>query len=232
VRFRLVAATAATTLSVVLGTSGVASAIVGGTAVSSAPWAAAVFANGAYGCSGTIISADYVLTAAHCVQPGRRMSVRVGSVRYATGGVTRTVSATSTRNDLALFKLSSPVTTTYVTLATKDPVVGGANAIYGWGRTCASGCAFASTLQTATVTVTDTASDDVAGGPGILSNAVSNVRGYSWYGDSGGPQMYNGTQVGVASQASGPLSSSRTPAQQIYASVAANRSWIRSVAGV
>ena len=44
-------------------------------------------------------------------------------------------------------------------------------------------------------------------------------------GDSGGPQRYNGQQVGVASTADG------TSTQQ-YGSVPYNRSWIRSVAGV
>jgi V8-like Glu-specific endopeptidase len=237
VRIRLITATAATTVLGLLATSGAASAIVGGTAVSTAPWAAAVFANGTFGCSGTIVSASYVLTAKHCIQAGRQMSVRLGSTRYASGGVTRTVTSTSTRNDLALMKLSSPVTTTYVTLATADPAVGSTNTIVGWGQTCASGCSFAATLQTATVTVTSTTAQDLARGPGILSDAASNRTGYSWKGDSGGPQFSGTVQVGVASQATGQVpardaSGRAQKAQQIYGSVAANRAWIRSIAGV
>jgi secreted trypsin-like serine protease len=237
VHIRLITATVATGLLGLLATSGAASAVVGGTAVPSAPWSAAVFADGVFGCSGTIVSAEYVLTARHCVQAGRQMSVRVGSTRYASGGATRTVTATSTRNDLALMKLSSPVTTTYVTLATTDPAVGDTNTIVGWGRTCASGCSFSATLQTATVTVTGTAAQDLRQGPGILTDAVSNRTGYSWKGDSGGPQFAGTVQVGVASQATGQVpardaSGRPQKAQQIYASVAANRAWIRSVTGV
>lgn len=44
-------------------------------------------------------------------------------------------------------------------------------------------------------------------------------------GDSGGPQFYNGQQVGVASTADGQ-------SIQNYGSVAYNRAWITSVAGV
>ena len=47
----------------------------------------------------------------------------------------------------------------------------------------------------------------------------------AWRGDSGGPQFYNGRQVGVASTADG-----RT--RQNYGSVANSRAWITSVSGV
>jgi hypothetical protein len=63
---------------------------------------------------------------------------------------------------------------------------------------------------------------DAYGGRAIRSTAVN---GNAWKGDSGGPQYYNGLQVGVASTADGQ-------ATQNYGSVAANRSWIRSVSGV
>src|SRR3954447_23887473 len=138
VRIRLVVAALAT----VLGSLAVPAAahaavdpagpnqIIGGNTVSSAPWAAAVFSNGSFTCSGTIISASYVLTARHCISG--TMSVRVGSVSRSSGGVTRTVSQTSTRNDLALMRLSSPVTTTYMPLSSAYPPVNSTNSLYGW----------------------------------------------------------------------------------------------------
>ncbi len=193
--------------------------IIGGNAVSSAPWAAAVFTNGTFTCSGTIIAPDWVLTATHCISG--TMSVRVGSVNRSSGGTTRAVTATTTRYDLALMQLASPVTTTYMTLSSSYPPVGSTNSIYGWGRTCST-CSLSATLKTATVKVTSTGQRDNSGGRGILSSAIS---GAAWSGDSGGPELYNGTQVGVASLADGQ-------SQQIYGSVASNRAWITATAGV
>ncbi|MFG1949854.1 S1 family peptidase [Micromonospora sp. NPDC048830] len=194
--------------------------IIGGSYVSSAPWAAAVFSNGSFTCSGSVIASSWVLTARHCINGS--MSVRVGSVYYASGGTTRTVSATYTRYDLALMRLSSPVTTSVVSLASSNPPIGSTNSIYGWGRTCYSGCSASSQLKTATVQVTSNSATDAYGGQAIRS---SRITGNAWSGDSGGPQFYNGRQVGVASTADGV-------SIQNYGSVAYNRAWITSVAGV
>ncbi|WBB65597.1 DUF1986 domain-containing protein [Micromonospora sp. WMMD812] len=194
--------------------------IIGGGTVSSAPWAAAVFSNGSFTCSGSVIAAQWVLTARHCVSGS--MSVRVGSVYRSSGGVTRTVSATYTRYDLALMRLSSSVSTSAVTLATSNPPIGSTNSIYGWGMTCYSGCSASSQLKTANVQVTSNSATDAYGGQAIRS---TRINGNAWRGDSGGPQFYNGRQVGVASTADGVNI-------QNYGSVAYNRSWITSVAGV
>ena len=226
-RIRIVVASLAAALTGTLAIPAAATAaepptpnIIGGSTVSSAPWAAAVFSNGSFTCSGTIISANYVLTAAHCI--GGSMSVRVGSVNRTSGGVTRTVSSTTTRYDLALMRLSSSVSTSYMPLSSAYPPVGSTNSIYGWGMTCYSGCGASTTLKTATVQVTSTNQTDAYGGRAIGS---TRINGNAWRGDSGGPQVYNGAQVGVASTANGTNA-------QYYGSVAYNRSWISSVAGV
>ncbi|MFD2763912.1 S1 family peptidase [Micromonospora eburnea] len=225
-RIRSLLAVLGTALVGVLGaTSGAVAApvspyIIGGGTVSSAPWAAAVFSNGSFTCSGSVIASSWVLTARHCISG--TMSVRIGSVYYASGGTTRTVSATYTRNDLALMQLSSAVTTSTVSLASSNPPIGSTNSIYGWGMTCYSGCNPSSQLKTATVQVTSNSATDAYGGQAIRS---SRINGNAWKGDSGGPQFYNGLQVGVASTADGS-------SIQNYASVAYNRSWITSVAGV
>ena len=230
-RLRIVVASLATALTGVLAIPAAASAsvdpgiggpsqIIGGSTVASAPWAAAVFSNGSFTCSGTIISANYVLTATHCITG--TMSVRVGSVNRTSGGATSSVTSTTTRYDLALMRLATPITTTYMALSGSYPAVGSTNSIYGWGRTCYSGCSASTTLKTATVRVTSTNQRDNGGGRAILSTAIS---GAAWSGDSGGPEVYNGAQVGVASLADGQ-------SQQIYGSVAYNRAWITSVSGV
>ncbi|MER7440062.1 S1 family peptidase [Micromonospora avicenniae] len=194
--------------------------IIGGGTVSSAPWAAAVFSNGSFTCSGSVIASQWVLTARHCISG--TMSVRIGSVNRSSGGVTRTISATYTRYDLALMRLSSAVSSSTVTLATSNPPIGSTNSIYGWGMTCYSGCSASTVLKTANVQVTSNSATDAYGGQAIRS---SRINGNAWRGDSGGPQFYNGRQVGVASTADGVNI-------QNYGSVAYNRSWITSVAGV
>ncbi|GIJ33999.1 S1 family peptidase [Verrucosispora sp. WMMD703] len=225
-RIRSLIAVLATAMAAVMGASSgavaspVAPLIIGGGTVSSAPWAAAVFSNGSFTCSGTIIAPQWVLTARHCL--GGSMSVRVGSVYRSSGGVTRTVSATYGRYDLALMRLSSSVSTSYVTLASSNPPVNSTNSIYGWGMTCYSGCSASSQLKTASVRVTSTNVSDAYGGQAIRS---TRINGNAWRGDSGGPQFYNGQQVGVASTADGQ-------SIQNYGSVAYNRAWIRSVSGV
>ncbi len=224
-RIRLLAAVAGTIAALVAPSAAQAADpvtpfIIGGSTVSSAPWAAAVFSNGSFTCSGTIISANYVLTARHCVSG--TMSVRVGSVTYGSGGVTRTVASSSSRYDLALLRLSSSVSTTYMPLSSAYPPVGSTNSIYGWGRTCYSGCGASPTLKTATVQVTSTNQTDAYGGRAIGS---TRINGNAWRGDSGGPQVYNGAQVGVASTADGT--------SRHYSGCGANnRAWIPSAAGV
>jgi secreted trypsin-like serine protease len=230
VRIRPLLALLSTAIVGVLGATTVAPAasaapagpqpIIGGSTVSSAPWAAAIYRNGSFTCSGTVISAQWVLTAAHCTGSG--LSVRVGSVYHASGGTTRTVSNYYTRNDLALLRLASTVSTSAVTLSSAYPPVNSTNTIFGWGMTCYSGCSASSQLKTATVRVTSTNVTDAYGGRAIRS---TRINGNAWRGDSGGPQFYNGAQVGVASTADGQ-------SIQNYGSVAYNRAWITQTAGV
>ncbi|MEV0391913.1 S1 family peptidase [Polymorphospora rubra] len=226
-RARLALATLATALVGVVAAPSVATAapagpdpIIGGGTVSSAPWAAAVFSNGSFTCSGSVIAANWVLTARHCVSG--TMSVRIGSVNRTSGGVTRSVTASYGQYDLALLRLNSPVTSGAVTLSNSYPPVNSTNTIYGWGMTCYSGCSASTVLKTASVRVTSTSVTDAYGGRAIRS---TRINGNAWRGDSGGPQFYNGAQVGVASTADGVNI-------QNYGSVAYNRAWITSVAGV
>jgi secreted trypsin-like serine protease len=200
--------------------SGPGTRIIGGEVVSDAPWAAAVFNDGNFNCSGSLIAERYVLTAAHCVLSDN-MSVRVGSVYYADGGTEANVVSTATNNDLALLELDTSLTTGHAPLGDANPPAGSTNEIYGWGQTCFDGCGASEQLKTASVRF-EGLTQDAAGGEALHSSAIN---GNAWYGDSGGPQFYDGQIVGVASTADGVST-------QQYGSVAYNREWIRSVAGV
>ena len=99
------------------------------------------------------------------------------------------------------------------------------NQIFGWGRTLNQNPP-SPVLKTANVRVTGTSSD-AFGGRAIASHGIN---GAAWHGDSGGPEVFNGLEVGVASTAGN--SGSNPQGVQNYASVASNRSWIRQTAGV
>ena len=117
--------------------------------------------------------------------PAAELAVDPGTGGATSGGVTRTVASTSTRNDLALTRLSNPVSTTYMSLSSSYPPVVSTTSLYGWGMTCYSGCDASPALKSASVRVTSTYGTDAYGGRAIASTAID---GYAWRGDSGGPQ--------------------------------------------
>ncbi|MFF0148131.1 trypsin [Amycolatopsis sulphurea] len=204
--------------------------IIGGTTVDSAPWGAQVFWDdqteyGGFACSGTIVASQWVLTAQHCLnKPG--MHVKVGDVALGKGKeVAVDQQQASPNGDIALLHLKSAVDTTFMKLADADPDNGATNQIYGWGRVQGNSPP-SDTLKTADVKVTGD-STDAFDGKAIASKGVT---GSSWHGDSGGPQLSDGVQVGVCS--TGVNSGSDKNGTQNYASVANSRDWIKKTAGV
>ncbi|WP_020666661.1 S1 family peptidase [Amycolatopsis nigrescens] len=194
--------------------------IIGGSLVTSAPWSAAVYRSGSFTCSGTIIAPEWVLTAKHCV--GSSLTVRVGNVHRAQGTLA-TVSQyhNSPSADQSLLRLSTPVqTSAYSTLGDTNPAIGATNQIYGWGYTSRNG-PVSPQLKVADVRMSSICRDYYGG----QALCTSRITGNAWSGDSGGPQMSGGVQVGVASTADGSST-------QQYSSVPATRAWIRQTAGV
>jgi secreted trypsin-like serine protease len=208
------------------GTASAQPDIIGGGTVSSAPWGAQIHhTSDGFQCSGSIIAPQWVLTARHCLSSSG-MYVRVGNVNLDQGTratVDRHVASSS--GDVALLHLATSVNTTYMRLADSNPETGSTNQIYGWGATSANGTA-SPVLKTADVRVTGT-STDAYNGQAIRSTGVN---GAAWHGDSGGPQLSGGVQVGVCS--TGSNNGSDPQGTQNYSSVAAHRDWIRSTAGV
>ena len=194
--------------------------IIGGSTVSSAPWSAQIYQNGRFICSGTIIAPQWALTAKHCV--GGTMSVLVGNVMRGQGTSANVTSWHNAPNgsDLSLLKLDRVAGSTFSQLGTANPPVGATVNIYGWGMTCRTGCQPSNQLKTAQVRVTSICRD-YYGGEAICSTRID---GAAWSGDSGGPKMHNGLQVGVASTADGGTT-------QQYTSVMPSRAWIMQMIG-
>ena len=134
--------------------------IIGGGTVGSAPWGAQIYWDnvsnfGGFECSGSIVAAQWVLTAQHCLNsPG--MHVRVGNVNLGQGVlVAVNQQVASPLGDMGLLHLASPVSTTFMTLASSAPPVNSTNQIYGWGRTLNQSPP-SPVLKTANVRVTGT----------------------------------------------------------------------------
>ncbi|GHG11493.1 trypsin-like serine protease [Streptomyces filamentosus] len=199
--------------------------IIGGGYAQSGPWAARLFSNGRETCTATIIAPTWILTAKHCVTGGG-LSFRIGSLDQHSGGtVANGVQTYTHSSDLALVRLDRSVSATYARLGQPGPVTVGQNVqVYGWGAT--SQCGSEATCQSrylkvANVTVTS-GCRDAYGGSAICARRGDGITAG---GDSGGPMMANGVQVGVAS-------TSDRQTTTAYTNVTAYRSWIQSIAGV
>ncbi|MET7999229.1 trypsin-like serine protease [Amycolatopsis sp. NPDC005232] len=208
--------------------------IVGGSTAPAVSWGAQVYVNTpgrdfqGFNCSGTVVASRWVMTAVHCLdEDGSGMYVRVGT-NTLFGGTKIAVDREeeSPNGDIALLHLAQATTAKPITLGSADPATGSTNQLYGWGRTTPTGPP-ASALKVTNVQVTGR-STDAYGGRAIQSVGIN---GAAWKGDSGGPEVSNGVQVGVASTVQNQ-SGTNTRGTNNYASVATSRSWIRTTAGV
>ncbi len=209
---------------------GVGVQIIGGGYATNAPWAARMFANGQQRCSATIIAPTYILSAQHCVSgtSASSLSFRIGSLDQFSGGtVANGVSYTThSTADLAIIRLDRSVSATYSPLGTSSNVaVGQTVQVYGWGATCTNqpeiNCQ-SQRLKVANVRVTSVSCRDYRGG---IAVCASRIDGITAGGDSGGPMMASGRQVGVAS-------TSDRATRTAYTNITRYRSWIQSIAGV
>ncbi|MEU8969386.1 serine protease [Streptomyces monashensis] len=220
------AAAAATTLLASPTASAAPQPIVGGTTTTTAAYPFVMQITDASGnqfCGGTLVAADKVVTAAHCMVGESADSVRVVGGRTFLNGTDGTVSKVSKiwinpnytdatqGNDVSVLTLSTSMPYTaakYVAASDTGVYTTGATArILGWGTTSENGGS-SNQLRTATVPlVADSSCKTSYGTDFVQSDMV--CAGYAsggtdtCQGDSGGPLLIGGVLAGITSWGEG-----------------------------
>ncbi|MFE9452367.1 S1 family peptidase [Streptomyces sp. NPDC006739] len=180
-------------------------------------------ASGNQFCGGTLVAADKVVTAAHCMAGESTGGVRVVGGRTYLDGTNGTVSKVSkiwinpdytdaaNGDDVAVLTLSTSMPYTpaaYVSSSQTDVYAAGTTArILGWGTTSENGSS-SNQLRTATVpVVADSSCKSSYGSDFVQTDMV--CAGYTsggvdtCQGDSGGPLLIGGVLAGITSWGEG-----------------------------
>ncbi|GIJ50890.1 serine protease [Virgisporangium aliadipatigenens] len=186
------------------------------------------------GCTGSLIKANWVVTADHCGTPA---SVRVGSTNRTSGGtvvrVTRAVRNSSI--DVRLLQLASSVSYTPIRIPTTSGATGTATRIIGWGQATSpnpGGSTPVVATELDTSIVADSRCSGIFGAGEICTNNPGGAG--ACYGDSGGPQVRreNGVWVLIgATSRAGNNSPTCATAPSIYGDLPYIRSWINTQVG-
>ncbi|HEX8345477.1 MAG TPA: trypsin-like serine protease [Actinoplanes sp.] len=187
------------------------------------------------GCTGSLIKANWAVTAKHCPTPA---TVRVGSVDRGSGGTVVNVrrAVNHPRIDVKLLELSSSVSYAAVSIPTAAGAVGTQTRIIGWGQTCpARGCGSSPRVanELDTSIVADSRCSGINGPFEICTNNTNGNAG-ACYGDSGGPQVRQvggrWVLIGVTSRA-GNSSPVCATAPSIYGDLPSIRTWVDQQVG-
>lgn len=199
---------------------------------------------GGHFCGGSLIGADIVVTAAHCLQSFKASSIRVriGSTNNKQGGEIIKVSAakyhpaynpSTIENDVGILKLSTSIQESesvgYIELAETIPATGTPAVVTGWGTKCYSYCLIPpTTLQAVDLEIVqreDCASSAYRYGEKIKESMVCAyaLKKDSCQGDSGGPLVVDRKLVGIVSWG---YACAKKGYPGVYSNVAMLRSWI------
>ncbi|XP_049762263.1 trypsin alpha-4-like [Schistocerca cancellata] len=224
--------------------------LVGGTdtTITEYPWQLSVIFEGSLRCGASVISSNWALTAAHCIDglSASMLTVRAGSSYRNSGGTVLDVAqaiknklyyAINVDYDIAVlqpaepFPLGSDVQPVSLPEAGYDPPSGLAVTVTGWGR-IASGGSAPTVLQKVDISVIDrTTCQDIFFGVNMVTKRMvcAGEAGKSTCdGDSGGPLVSGSTQIGIVSWGNTPCQESGA----VFTNVGELRSWVTNTTGV
>lgn len=226
--------------------AGVSPKIVGGTdADQEYSFMVSLSTDGDHFCGGSLIDAEWVVTAAHCVEgkDPSTVALRIGSNDRTTGGEEAQAAElipnpdwdANPGNDIALVKLAAPATSTPIAIA-DSAEVGTESRIIGWGQTCpGEGCPDLPTmLQQLDTSVVDAGECTKIDGTVELCTDNPGDNAGACYGDSGGPQIVKDGEdwklIGDTSR-SGNGDPNCATGPSIYTNVTKYTDWISSTMG-
>merc|ERR550519_268000 len=225
--------------------------IVGGSEATphSFPHQAALFIDNMYFCGGSLISTEWVMTAAHCMDGADFVDVVLGAhnireeeptqitVRSTDHFIHENYNSFTIQNDIAMIHLPSPVSLdaniATVALPSSDPAVGTVYTPSGWGKPSDSAGGISDILRNVDVpSITTEECADYYGS--IVTDkmlCIDSTGGKgTCNGDSGGPLNYMGTTHGITSFGASAGCESGHP--DSFARVTSYLDWIQEKTGV
>ncbi|XP_065338974.1 chymotrypsin-1-like isoform X2 [Cloeon dipterum] len=210
------------------------------------PFAVSLRSYGSHTCGGSIISSVFALTAAHCVDASTPDSLVLvaGSVHMNQGHGHQVVeiivheqwNSGASLNDIAILRVDEPFDFQNPLLAPVrlpgqyDQTVADTPAtVIGWGLNSSSGTIQLILQEVDIFLFCDEECYDLHGSRYNPNNVCAGVRGGGkgqCNGDSGGPLLVNGQQVGIVSWSKKPCTEAPYPG--VYTQVSSFIDWIKS----